>query len=466
MISLMTRPPMRRSVSVSASPCRKPSDSRTLMQREVGDVALAYGDREARGLEPCPVAVRARPVGHVLLDLLAHLLRLGLGEAPLQVLEDAGEAGAVVAHAPLVVAVAQGYAFLAGAVDEEVALLLGQVVPGHVGVHFERRGDGLEDLLQPADGELAVRQQGALVDAHGAVGHHERRVDLLGGPEAVAGGAGAVRAVEAEDARLDLGQRDAAVHAGELLAEGEGLAVGGLDLDEAVGELGGGLDGVGEPPPQALLHDQPIDDDGDVVLELLVEVDVLLELAHLAVHLDAGEAVGAKLLEQLAVLALAAAHHRGDDAEPRAAVEVAHLVDDLLDALPRDGTTAVRAVRVADARVQQAQVVVDLGDRADRGARVARGGLLVDGDGRREALDAVHIGLVHLPEELARVGRQRLDVAPLTLGVDGVEGQRRLARAGKTGDDDEAVARQPQADVLEVVLAGAGDDEVVVHAVA
>ena len=326
------------------------------------------------------------------------------------------------------------------------------------------RGDGLEDLLEPAERELPVRQQRALVDAHRAVGDDERRVDLLGGAEAVAGGAGAVRAVEAEDARLDLGQRDAAVHAGELLAEREGLAVGGLDLDEAVGELGGGLDGVGEPPPQALLHHQPVDDDGDVVLVLLVEVDVLLELAHLAVDLDAREAVGAELLEQLAVLALAAAHHRRDDAEPGAAVEVAHLVDDLLDALPGDGAPALRAVRVADARVQQAQVVVDLGDRADRGARVARRGLLVDGDGRREALDAVHVGLVHLPEELARVGRQRLDVAALALGVDGVEGQRRLARAREAGDDDEAVARQPQGDVLEVVLAGAGDDEIVIHA--
>ena len=58
-----------------------------------------------------------------------------------------------------------------------------------------------------------------------------------------------------------------------------------LDVDEAVGEGGGGLDGVGEPPPQPLLHHEPVDDDGDVVLELLVEVDVLLELAHLAVDL-------------------------------------------------------------------------------------------------------------------------------------------------------------------------------------
>ena len=63
-------------------------------------------------------------------------------------------------------------------------------------------------------------------------------------------------------------------------------------------------------------------------------------------------------------------------------LELEHLVDDLLQGLALDRLAAVGAVRMADARVKQAQVVVDLGDRADRGARVARGGLLVDGDGR------------------------------------------------------------------------------------
>ena len=434
-------------------------------QGELVDVALADGDGEARGLEPCPVALRARPVRHVLLDLLADLLRLGLHEAPLEVLDDAGEARVVVAHAPLVVAVAERDALLAGAVEEQVPVLLGHVVPRHAGVDAERLGDALEHLLEPAERELAVGKEGPLVDADGAVRYDQVGVDLLREPEAVAGGAGAVRRVEAEDARLDLGQRDATVDAGELLAEGERALVvpGEFDVDEAVGEGGGGLDGVGEPPPQALLHDEPVDDHGDVVLELLVELDVLFEFAYLAVDLDPDEAVGAELLEELAVLALAPAHDRGDHAEASALFEFAHLVDDLLHALPEDGPPALGAVRVPDAGVEQAQVVVDLGDRAHGGARVAGGRLLVDGDGRRKALDAVDVRLVHLAEELAGVGGEALHVAALALGVDGVEGERGLARAREAGDDDEAVARQPQGDVLEVVLAGAVDDEVAGH---
>ena len=171
--------------------------------------------------------------------------------------------------------------------------------------------------------------------------------------------------------------------------------------------------------------------------------------------------VGAQLVEQLAVLALAPAHDRREHHEARALGQLHHLVDDLLGRLAHDRPPADGAVRLAHARPQQPQVVVDLGHRPDRRARVARGRLLVDRDRRREPLDRVDVGLVHLPEELARIGRQRLDVAALALGVDRVEREARLARAGQPGDDDQRVARQRQRDVLEVVLPGAGDDDLV-----
>src|ERR687885_771214 len=137
--------------------------------------------------------------------------------------------------------------------------------------------------------------------------------------------------------------------------------------------------------------------------------------------------------------------------------EPEHLVDDRLQALPRDRPDADRAVRVADPRVEQAQVVVDLRDRADGGAWVPRGRLLVDRDRRAQAVDRVDVRLLHHLEELARVGGEALDVPPLTLGVDRVEGKRRLPGPGEPGDADERVPRQPDGDVLQVVLARAVD---------
>src|SRR5262249_36545058 len=130
-----------------------------------------------------------------------------------------------------------------------------------------------------------------------------------------------------------------------------------------------------------------------------------------------------------------------------------------LDRLRGDRLAAVVAVHGADPRPEQAQVIVDLGRRADGRARVARSRLLFDRDRGRQPLDRIDVGLVHLVEELARVGRQRLDIAALPLGVDRIERERRLSRTGQPRDHHELVARDLDVDVLQVVLARTLDDD-------
>ncbi len=68
---------------------------------------------------------------------------------------------------------------------------------------------------------------------------------------------------------------------------------------------------------------------------------------------------------------------------------------------------------------------------------------------------------LELPEELASVGAERLDVAPLPLGVERVEGQRGFARAADAGEDHELPLGDLQPLDVEVVLLRADDlDEV------
>jgi len=70
-------------------------------------------------------------------------------------------------------------------------------------------------------------------------------------------------------------------------------------------------------------------------------------------------------------------------------------------------------VGLTGAAEQQAQIVLNLGDGADRGARVVAGGFLIDRDRRRQPLDRIDIRLVDLAEELPRIRRQAFDVAAL-----------------------------------------------------
>ncbi|MNV59503.1 hypothetical protein D3C71_1519320 [compost metagenome] len=108
---------------------------------------------------------------------------------------------------------------------------------------------------------------------------------------------------------------------------------------------------------------------------------------------------------------------------------------------------------------QQLQVVVQLRHRAHGGAAGAHGVGLVDGDGRRHALDLVHSGLVHAVEELAGVGAEGLHVAALALGIERVKHQAGFARAAGPRDHREFAGADVQIQVLEVVLACAADTD-------
>jgi len=136
---------------------------------------------------------------------------------------------------------------------------------------------------------------------------------------------------------------------------------------------------------------------------------------------------------------------------------------DLVDGVVADDPSAVEAGDRAAARVEQAEVVVDLGGGGDGGARVPGLVFLLDGDGGGEAVHVVDVGFFDALEELAGVGGERLDVAALALGVDGVEGERGFAGAGDAGDNGEGVVRDVDVDRLEVVGAGSADGDLVVH---
>lgn len=109
-------------------------------------------------------------------------------------------------------------------------------------------------------------------------------------------------------------------------------------------------------------------------------------------------------------------------------------------------------MQLREVRPQNFHVVANLSHRADGAARGADGVALLDGDGRGDAFDAIHLRLVHAVEELSRVRRERFDVAALAFGIKRVEGEGTFARTAQTRDDDEPVQRQIEIKVLEIVV--------------
>ncbi len=349
------------------------------------------------------------------------------------------------------------------AVDEGVLLARGQVFKGEFEVDAVAVGsqvDEFEEVLRRGAGAEAAVKQGL-----GPVGDDFGGVEVVERAEAVALGTCAEGGVEAEAARLQLGYVEAAVGAGHGGGEQLLFVTGNGDQGEAVGQLQrlgygqveaffdrGLTGGEGWSIGCRRLEQDAVDDGFDGVVLAPVEEERLGEVAEFAV--DAGaEALPVKLVEEVLELALAAADDGRHDSDALAPAEIENALSDLFGGLAGDGPAAVGAMGCADRGVEQAQVVVDLGDGADGGAWAAAGGLLLDGDGRAKALNGVHIGALDLVEELAGVGGEGFDVAALAFGIDGVEGQRALARAGEAGDHRERIAGDAHADVAQVVLA-------------
>src|SRR5690606_27295368 len=154
---------------------------------------------------------------------------------------------------------------------------------------------------------------------------------------------------------------------GRFLAGRTERSVGELDDGNAVREVELRLEAVREPRRDIRADDDAVHDNVDVVLVLLVELRRVRDFVEGAVDLDALEALLLQLRQLLAVFALAATHDGREQVKPRTLGQRQHAIDHLADRLALDGQPRDRRVGDAHTREQQAQVVVDLRNRADGG---------------------------------------------------------------------------------------------------
>src|SRR5712692_6400241 len=200
------------------------------------------------------------------------------------------------------------------------------------------------------------------------------------------------------------------------------------------------------------VHSLFADDNLNVVFLEAGETHARRNGSHFVIDTCLGEAELARAGQDVLVKSLAAAHHRRQKGNLLIAEVLADAIEHLAAALHRQRLSTVDAVLHAGFGVQQAQVMGNLGYRSDSRIAATAAHALLDRHRRREAGQQIDVGSSHDLDELARIGRQTVNVAALPLSVDDVKNQGGLPRAGQAGDHDHFVPWDLHRDVLRVVL--------------
>src|SRR5262249_6534261 len=172
------------------------------------------------------------------------------------------------------------------------------------------------------------------------------------------------------------------------------------DMHNTLAQVEGRLDRIGKPAALAAAHYRPVHHHLDHVFAAVIDARRPLDVVGLAIHAHAQEAAAANLLPHRVVFLLPLALDRGHDIDARAVRKSLNLVDDLVGRLRADADAARRTIRMAQPRVENSEIVVDLRDRADRRAWALAGRLLLDADRWRQTRDVLDLRLLHLAEEL------------------------------------------------------------------
>ncbi len=266
--------------------------------------------------------------------------------------------------------------------------------------------------------------------------------------------------IEREQPRIELREAGPAVRAGALGRENAGSGVGiglGSHVNHAASVLQCYIQlfaqrGFASGADRKCSHRQ-----FDVVLDEAVEARPLLRRDQTAVDAQVREALTPRPLGERGIQALARHNQWRQQGNALAAIFCEQAARDGIDRLRFNARVAFRTILRPQLDEQQAQKVIDLGERRDRALVPSAAGALLDRHRGRDAEYGVDVGARSGLHELPRVSVQRFKIAALALGKQNIECQRALAAARNAGNDRESIEVQVHIDIFEIVLPGAAN---------
>ena len=203
--------------------------------------------------------------------------------------------------------------------------------------------------------------------------NHALRIEILLDAEAVAGRASACRVVEGEQARFQFAHAVAANRAGEVGGKQQlfGFRIVHIGDDGgAARQLQRGLKGLGQTRAEIVADLKAVDHDFDGMFLLQLQLRRIGEIADFAVDPRADIALPGEVFQRFVMFAFALFNDRRQQHQALTFRLGENIIHHLAHGLRRQRHIVIRAARLADARVQQAQIVVNFGNGAYRRAGV------------------------------------------------------------------------------------------------
>ena len=177
------------------------------------------------------------------------------------------------------------------------------------------------------------------------------------------------------------------------------------------------------------------------MLDILLQLDLFRQFIQVPVYAHAHITAALGPVEHLGMFTLSSPHHRCQKLKPRPLRKPHDLIHDLIHRLPSDLPAALRTVRNTDPGIQQPEIIINLRHRSHRRTGIPVGRFLVNGNGRRQPFDPLHIRLLHLPQKLPCIRRQGFHISSLPLRIDGVKGKRGLPGPGQPRKHHKLITR-------------------------
>ena len=128
-----------------------------------------------------------------------------------------------------------------------------------------------------------------------------------------------------------------------------------------------------------------------------------------------------------------------------------------------DACPTIRTEGLSDPRIERPQMIEDFRRTSHCGAGARHAVALFDRDRGGEIGNMIDLRPRESLEELTRVGGERTHVSTLALGIERIEGQGRLARPRRSGNDRQGAEGNRTIDAPQIVRAGILDPDFSLH---